>query len=69
MKCTIREERSAPKDRPKTLWQIFGRASRAMNRLDPITFHFSHLAWTKTEFILCDPCLTLGPARELVRAL
>jgi hypothetical protein len=40
-----------------------------MNNLDPITFHLSPVTWDKNEFVLTDPCLTLGLVRELVRAL
>jgi hypothetical protein len=40
-----------------------------MNNLDPITFHFSPLTGHKNEFVLTDPCLTLGLVRELVRPL
>jgi hypothetical protein len=40
-----------------------------MNNLDPITFHLSPLTWDRSEFVLTDPCLTLGLVLELVRAL
>jgi hypothetical protein len=40
-----------------------------MSSLDPITFHLSPLTWESGEFVLYDPCLTLGLVRELVRAL